>query len=750
VTVTNVSDDGHEVLNGKTVYEFITPETGVPQRDGAATPFVKVRLVMERRVAGSGGVTVRFRNQAGTNIGPMATLSPRPAPHDNQYYFQSVDAAMPYLGARSVQITYSPSTGGSVSAVVPLADNQVIREYSDLELTAYFDSEPATDIFRAAVSDIQSSPFTPILVRNTAIGDLSTAYTDYTAFLGRARTTEYYRWIPETPGERNDTRDDQNLTQYKLLQADTVIYSSVAPSGDDRFYAEGQARRLKIGQDEERWEYMRKIHCTDLSMANATFTDNCDFADKESRYAGYKGIEVTVDSSKNYAPKQMSYNRAPAFIVETISKSGFNNSTGPDDYMVTRVTNHRFDPITGTPTLSVAHQGRAGHYVPAKATRGTPAYLVNTPLARTMFERNMLNPMFREDAYTWTVAPTAGDVASGAFINFDTDDLSSASLLPPRLTRVKVTPFTQQYLNYSGAPAPAPVTSWHNPILGMGEFTPRFKLTDAAGQALLADNVALFTPSFLDGTFLRQWDGVEIEAVNRYLKPLGKKDVYGIRSAHRYDPSGFHQIGVFANAGYKETALLTAEGRAGNFPDQSLADGWRYTGGSPAVSGNFIQLTGNFALSHSLDLNAGQSYLVEAQIHSSADRTCQAAFYTDAGGAGDAKPVAVKAGLHAYQVVLGATGYATIPGSGLNRLRLSCNDNVAGVVKVAYLRAYPERAETISYLYDVRGNMVQSVNEQNVSSYYDYDASGNLAAIRNDDGILFSTHKRELTNVATP
>lgn len=753
VTVTNISEDGNEVLNGKTVYEFIAPESGVPQRDGGALPFVKMRLVMQRKNSTEdwGGINVRFKNSANAYIGPTGTMSRLSGSRDNEFHFQNASSAAPYRDARYIEFTYAPMTG-VVTKTIDLTEAGKLQSYSDLDVTAYFDATPATDIFDVAVAHVKSSASSPIIVRTSTHLDAFTFYRDYTSFLGMAKNTEYYRWIPSAPGERNDTRIPANATRYKLIKADTIIYSSVAPSGDDRFYTEGQNRRLQIGQDDEKWEYMRKVHCDDANMAVSNYGVPCDFGNKDAVYASYKGIEVTVNGLKVYTPKQMTYSRAPAFVVETITKSGFNNSTGPDEYLLTRLTNHRFDPITGQPTFAVTYNGRASQYVPAKATRMTPAYHVNTPLAATMFERNMLSSNFREDAYTWAVSVTPTDDNSGNLINFDTENLSSPNILPPRLTRVKITPFTQQYLDYRGTSgAPRPITAWDNPIVGMGEYSPRFKLTDAAGQAALANNATLFTPSFLDGTFLRSWNGVEISAINKYLKPLQKRDVYGIKSAHRYDPTGFHQIGVFGNAGYPETVLLTAEGRQGSFPDVSTVDAWRFTGGSPSVDRNFIRLTGNFTLSHSMDLEAGKTYVAEFQVHSSADRTCQAAFFTDAGGLGDAKTVNIKAGLSAYQVAFAPSGgYPSPPAAGVNRIRLACNDNVAGSVRVAYLRAYPENAETVSYLYDARGNMVQSVNEQNVSSYYEYDAFGSLAATRNDDGQLFSTHKKELTNVATP
>jgi len=264
----------------------------------------------------------------------------------------------------------------------------------------------------------------------------------------------------------------------------------------------------------------------------------------------------------------------------------------------------------------------------------------------------------------------------------------------------------------------------------------------------LSSNSWLLTINVKDPAFLQTWSGKHILSVNNWFKTTEERDIYGYGLAHRYDPTGFHEIGLFGNAGYSETAILSAEGRRNNTPDVSAEDGWRFTGGSPTVEDPLLKLTGDFSLSHALRVSTLTTYLVEAQLSSTVPRTCQVQFYTDAGSAGDSKSWNIQVGMNAYQAILDAAKYSTIPMS--NRVRLTCKDGVQSTVRLSYLRAYPEHGEALSYVYDARGRMVQAVNEQNVSSYFEYDAFGNLIAKRNDDGVLYSTHKRELVNVAAP
>ncbi len=63
-----------------------------------------------------------------------------------------------------------------------------------------------------------------------------------------------------------------------------------------------------------------------------------------------------------------------------------------------------------------------------------------------------------------------------------------------------------------------------------------------------------------------------------------------------------------------------------------------------------------------------------------------------------------------------------------------------------YLRIYPDNAEAKTFIYDNYGNMIQSVAEDNTSTFYEYDSFGKLIQTRNDDGVSFKSHHREFTN----
>ena len=69
--------------------------------------------------------------------------------------------------------------------------------------------------------------------------------------------------------------------------------------------------------------------------------------------------------------------------------------------------------------------------------------------------------------------------------------------------------------------------------------------------------------------------------------------------------------------------------------------------------------------------------------------------------------------------------------------------------KLSYFRVYPANAESKAYVYDRYNNMIQSVAEDNTSTFYEYDPLGNLVQSRNDDGVSFKAHHREYMNDTT-
>ena len=572
---------------------------------------------------------------------------------------------------------------------------------------------------------------TQILTKKES-GD-SVVYADFTSRIGKAKTTTFYRWLPDSA-----TNHPDKPGHYVILKRDSTGYSHVAPSLDRRFIADADTGR--VGRFKEVWSYTRVRKC-DSTGTDSTVTDCNDQADT-SQWAKYKT-----------APrhKTVTVVRYPTYLVMSQTQAGFNGSRQPGDsgftsgtdFIVTSVTNHFFDPLTGQPTLTVAHAGPYANS-PSKVTRVTPAYLVDTnqsvtDLPMLMFAKNNLEATFREDAFTFKDATPATDFNSQSL--FSGVNGENGGTLASRLTAVKVTPY-RQWLLYQkdGLPYLDPdtsgVASVTQPIGALGAFTPRFDLS------LAQDSIGTNRSRFTTIPNLKSWQGNRLIASNRYLKALETKDVYGRSTSNRFDPRGLHQIGLFGNAPYSETAVLTPEGYAGGL----TSGDWTFPTALPVLSKGYLTFSAPFGMQQPFELNPASSYVVECQLFTP-EATSVTFKFQDAGLAiWGTQTLTTHAGMGYYRVVLDNALWKTSPPSrGSNSLWMQVT-TLPKPMGVKFLRAYPKEAEAMSYVYDERGNLRQSVNVAGVSTYFEYDLFGKLIAIRNDDGVMLTSGSREQTN----
>lgn len=586
--------------------------------------------------------------------------------------------------------------------------------------------------------------FTDPILAKTTVGT-ETEYRDYSSRLGKPKSTSFYRWLPDpstpegTPGV--------GLGRYVLIKKDSMIYRASAPSVDRRFIPNAQAS--KIGKFSEKWAYTRARKCEN-PVPPPTGTDdptipNCDDTDKKSLWTSYKD---------NLGTKNITYTRYPTFLTETRTFSGFNDSRQPGDpglpanttdFVVSSVTNHQFDPITGQPTLSVAHAGPLPSS-PSKATRLTPAYVVDpdrvtSDLPNLMFMKNMLEPLFREDVFTFQTTTTGDFDDEAQFLGANGDN--GGPTLAPKLTAVKLNPYRQRIRNGTGwnvtldedVSGVAMVTE---PISVLGSFSPRFSLAPASN--LIQNNRSIFSVQ----PDLGSWIGNRITRVNRFLKAEESQDANGNSMSSHFDPRGFHQTALFANARHAETANLTPDIWSGN----GYFGNWDMQGQLPEISRGYLLFYGDYDARHPMKIQANTKYTVEMQVFSPIDigSSVKVGFANSTGQNGDAKTIVVTRGVNVYRVTLdGSAGWGGPPpnnGGGYFRLWPD-----AGEVNLKYLRVYPAQGQAQTYVYDNRGDMVQSVDVANVSTYYEYDLFGKLINIRNDDGLMMTAGSRTQTNV---
>jgi YD repeat-containing protein len=370
-----------------------------------------------------------------------------------------------------------------------------------------------------------------------------------------------------------------------------------------------------------------------------------------------------------------------------------------------------------------------------------------------MFAKNMLEPRFREDVFTFPTTTTkTRDQFNEAIllprsVGANNGNGDNGGGLAPALTAVKVNPYQHKLLTQAGGMPSldedvAGTAAVTQPIVAMGSFAPRFDLTQAATR--ISTNRSAFTLQ----PDLKLWNGSRISRINRYLKVVESEDVYQHSTASRFNAQGMHQIGLFGNARYAETAVLLAEDQT-DLCSRSLSapDAWTLAGPvCPTVEGPFLVLRGNSHLSHGLEAKAKGSYLVEWQGWVKTAQSVSVALESSAGGVIVQKTVTMVPGLGKYQIDLEVPPSFTPPSVNTTRIFLGAQPAFPASVKLKYLRVYPKQAEALTYLYDSRGDMVQTVDVTNVSTYFEYDLLGKLVAIRNDDGVILSAGSREQTN----
>ena len=591
----------------------------------------------------------------------------------------------------------------------------------------------------------------PILVRNEPTTSII-EFQDRTSRLGKAKSTTFFRKVVDA------AHPDQD--RFMLLKKDSMAYADVAPSVDTRFIP--NADKSKVGRFTERWGYERVRKCDGTNEANDPDIPDCKDDDFESQWKPF-GNPGLLGS------KTVIHTRFPTFLVASQSKSGFNDSRQPGevtdghtDFITSSVTNHYFDPVTGQPTLSVAYTGPIPlHNVagsPSKITRTTPAYLVDpdqqsSNLPNLMFAKNMIDQKFREDVFIFPTSTVKTE-----------DDFNSATLLPPSngqgntgngdnggdlsayLTQTKISPYQQKSVTQSAGELTLenPVSfSVTDPIVTRGDFAPRFDLAAANSAIPFNRNFFAVQPD------LTVWNGSRITRVNRFFKALESEDAYQRSTTNWFSANGMHQIGMFSNARYRETAVLLPEDQIGlcSRPASASEDWTTDAIICPYLDGKLLEISYNSKVFHRFDAKPSTQYLVEWQGHVPADLPVTVAIISPVGQIAVQQTVTMHTGLDRYQATLSVpTGFSSVPVGG-NFAKVSVAiPNGSTSAKFKYLRVYPLNASAVTYVYNEKGDMTQVVDVNNISTYYEYDLLGKLAAIRNDDGIILSAGSREQPN----
>jgi len=685
VTVRNTDSDGG-TLNGRTEFNYITPETGVPAEfvdpvtRAELVPFMKVNARLLRWGGhvdddehGYRGYLVDFilYDSLMTQIGPARSV----VIHEDEtvpvvFYAQNIKKIRYLVIASKYRTDFD-------AAYDTLAFDTGLTDFNEMAVSVLWDIKNNKVSLHPSWHRSQKEGFYPILYRKVEYApeavrlmavvkdgkaqdtaadyERSVTYHDLTAFLGLNYRTAFYRG------------NGDNAIPIKV---DSSIYSTVVPDvldGVDNTGASSESVRRKVGRQVERWHYDRVLQCSNSGKGK-------DDACKE-QYSPLFERNGKKDS------KSFTYIRYPAFQVGSVTYTGHENQAAggsPGLWGRSSLENHRFDPLTGSPTATLAKTpAPAGEM--RKLTQKTPHYMLSgdTALANEMFRRNMLSQNFLDELYSGTT-PSSAPWNSIAV----KDSLRSFSVSPFRFVPDSV---------YSRNVAP--IVAWGT---YKSKDDPREMIsgTDVLSALSVYQNAAVTLPD------LTSFDGTHIRSVDKHFRVRETEDAWGRILSTQYSSDGLYQTGLFFPAKLSETAQIVPNGKS-------------VAAGNCSVSGS----------AYNVDIHSGGIVAT-----GTVTVTC-----TPAG----TQRIAEYRWKHNGEW---STERDAFVASGDFRITLSSGD------VLNYLRVYPDAAQAKTYVYDVYGDLVQTVAEDNTSTYYEYDPFGQLAQIRDDDGVSYKSHHREFRN----
>ena len=694
VTVKNTDSYGN-TLNGKTEFDYITPETGVPkafvdpETRALLHPFMKINTVLFKWGGNEKSSTYDSQNfligftlldSLKNPVGAMRTVL---VSQDGVTSFSIYDDNI--RNARYISaVARNPFSDSLDIQMDTVAVGDSLTDFNEMSLSvSWFIGSFDFKLFdRPQIRNnqqfflhrtwlrSQKDGYYPILYKyveyaqekvkidsqdSVAEFEHNVTYHDLTAFLGLNYRTAFYRG-----------NGDNSIP----IKVDSSIYSTVVPDildGVDNVTASADSVRKKVGRQVERWHYDRVLQCTDGDKGKNSIC--------EKQYASLFERDGKKDS------KNFTYIRYPAFQVGSVTYTGHENQAAggsPDLWGRSSLENHRFDPLTGSPTATLAATpAPAGEM--RKLTQKTPHYMLSgdTSLANEMFRRNMLSQNFLDELYSGTT-PSSAPWNSIAV----KDSLRSFSVSPFRFVPDSV--YSRDI---------APIVAW-------GTYKSKALPQDIISGSEVLSALSIYADASDTLPPLSLFDGTHIRSVDKHFKVRETEDDWGRILTTQYSEDGLYQTGLFFPARLSETAQIVPNGK-------SIA------AGNCSVNGS----------AYSVDVHSGGIVATGAMIV-----TCVPA---------GSLRIAEYRWKHNGEW---STERDVVVTPGSFKISLASGD------VLNYLRVYPDSAQAKTYIYDAYGDLVQVVAEDNTSTYYEYDSFGQLAQIRDDDGVSYKSHHREFWN----
>jgi hypothetical protein len=762
VTVKN-SDDKETTTNGKTVFEYITPEKGIPgefidpETRGKLKPFIRVNAnlltwggykIDEEYRARPSILTYKFFECSGKQVGDAMDILMLPN-RTTSFSFYNDNVKNVCLIGVSYKEKDNPNEVEIKKLSLLEGFNEIghFNDFNEVMLTvAYFENEW---VVHPAWYRTMEQGYYPILYKEVAYDneveeieldevsekdkplaaqkikphfEKSIVYHDFTAFLGMNTKISTYRG-----------NDDKAV----LLKVDSNVYSTKVPDVLPGI-AEGTDVAEKIGKQVERWNSKRELQCAygkkESDDVAACRRGHWSLGVHAHTKAKLKDPNKESEEQNIYYYQDnvsFAYKRYPVFQIKSLVSNGFDNQEKQFDKPSsssssslsssssicdarcernnqrrhwTVMENHKYDPVTSNPTATLAR-------IPAENNMELHKLTVKLPHHAVLKSGNgeatdLSSHLFKKNMLSLNYAD---------FVYFDSKPVNSSTSWD-NLEKVEyLKSFSMNPLNrFNGNlkytekdGKKTQVESSKYPYIEWGSFATKKEPKDIIGSA---NNPYAYVASFQDvalGTSSEKWpnkaefSGDHILQVDNYFRPLETMDILNRRLSAHYSDNGLRQIGIFFPAELSKTASIVPVG------DEI----------------NEINLKNSLKNNLKVDFAKGGMVAKSAISLKSSTFNCSGELVAE------------------YRVKKSGMNWQTVR-ENISNLNLSLKKGDV----LNYLRVYPENAEAKTYLYDRYGNMIQVVGEDNVSTFYEYNPLGQLIQTRNDDGVSFKSHHREFTN----
>lgn len=585
VSVKNTTKGDTSRVNGRTEFKYITPETGVPEdfvdpeTAKLLKPFLKVDAQLMYWGDKSQEMTYRaykvcyeLFGSAGARIDKERCVPMLQNEHKSVYFY-----ADNIKDAKSLNIKVSVNPTTFYSKAYSLTDP--LHKFNELSISidAQF-GKGTLDIYKKWLRT-QKEGYFPILYKHVEYAQTREDYTlqgiedsdvdeeevsldlekkvtyhDFTAFLGLNYKTTFYR------GNQNEI----------VIKADSTVYRTMATDVLENVVAEDVTDvQKKIGRQVEHWNVENRLSCDDDNKGSGK-ENVCE-----------KNYPDLYEKNDKKTSSSVSYIRYPVFLISSISMTGYDiaDTTNYEAKLTkTELENHGFDPITGSPTATLAKVAAPNGKQERKLTVTVPYYTFGDQdsISKEMFLRNMLRQTYVQEVYTGKTDVNASwdNIKNDAAIRSFT--ITPYGFMPDGVLKNKALE--------------------KKPIIALGEFKPREEPEKLHFSAFNYKNGNDSLPP------LTSYTGSYITKIDSFLRIREVEDVLGKTLSTVFSNDGVNQISLFYPATTEEIAVVLPY-------EQSVSTENCKTYGDAIVDAKYGYISGLTSISCSL--KEGRKYVAE-------------------------------------------------------------------------------------------------------------------------------------------